>query len=561
MQIPRWLGWIATTWIFLFWILCVGIPLSMVLLQLESGSATLSIWDPSVLHVARATFLQALYSTAISAVLGTAIGVWIRTPVNRAGGFTQGGLVGWTHSLLAIPYSIPTVVAAQAWILWLGRSGVLAKFGIHLDWMYSLKSVILAHVFFNVPFVALMVSQAKLEVPKAQIEAAQLMGANGWSRFRWIIWPYIRWSAASSWAQVMALCGMSFGLVLILGGGPPVQTLEVEIYQRLRTGSMDLPGAVICGFWELLITLTPWALVLFFNSKQHHFLKGLPVSAFRGSDCQSTRLRDVGFQGARFQGVSLFGFIRSFRFWGLLESGLVAFFIIPYGIILNRETFANFLDPLWQRQVSEPLMFSLLLAFLTSVLTLITAGMAVLSLRYLQRWTKAQAIGTFLMGIPSGVSILVLGLGVWMAYGRWVDPFDGSLLAIVALQVTIAFPVALRLLLPLLKGVQVRELEAALLLGANPFRAFWDVEWARWRGLVFRVLALSAAASLGELGAVSLFYSEKLIPLPLLISRLMQQYRFDEAQGVSGLLFLLCLLILAGPAFGKFRLSHAFKTT
>jgi ABC-type Fe3+ transport system permease subunit len=48
--------------------------------------------------------------------------------------------------------------------------------------------------------------------------------------------------------------------------------------------------------------------------------------------------------------------------------------------------------------------------------------------------------------------------------------------------------------------------------------------------------SLSAALALGELGAVSLFYSEKWISLPLRLSRWMQQYRFEDAQGVSALL-------------------------
>jgi len=508
MQIPRWLTWIAMTWTGVFWILCVGIPFGVILLGLKSEGATQSIWDPSVLQVAGATLIQALLSTVIAAVLGTALGVWICSPARGRRAL---------QSLLSIPYSIPTVVAAQAWVLWLGRSGVLAKFGFHLDWMYSLKAVILAHVFFNVPLIALMVSQAKLEVPRQQLEAAQLLGARRWHRFRWITWPYIQWSAASSWAQVMGLCAMSFGLVLILGGGPPVQTLEVEIYQRLRTGDMDLPGALICGFWELLLTLVPWCLVLFFNFKQGLFLRGLPGLAVPSARSESGRFR---------------------RF---LEMGIVLFWVLPYGIILNGTTTVNFFDPVWREQVALPLKFSLLLAFLTGVITLITAFLAVICLRSLQRWQRVQVVGSFLLGMPSGISVLVLGVGAWMAYGKWVDPFDGSLLLIVALQVTIAFPLALRLLLPLLKGIQERELEAAALLGAKPFRAFWHVEWSRWQAPVLRVLALSVAASLGELGAVSLFYSEKLIPLPLLVSRLMQQYRFDEAQGVSGLLLLLCL--------------------
>jgi ABC-type Fe3+ transport system permease subunit len=70
------------------------------------------------------------------------------------------------------------------------------------------------------------------------------------------------------------------------------------------------------------------------------------------------------------------------------------------------------------------------------------------------------------------------------------------------------------------------------------------IEWPRWRGPIFSAFAGVAGASLGELGAVSFFYSEKLVPLPLLVSRWMRQYRFEEAQGIAALLFLLSVLLI-----------------
>jgi thiamine transport system permease protein len=99
-----------------------------------------------------------------------------------------------------------------------------------------------------------------------------------------------------------------------------------------------------------------------------------------------------------------------------------------------------------------------------------------------------------------------------------------------------------------------------VLLGASPVSAFWAVEWPRWREPIIRVLSVSAASSLGELGAVSLFYSEKLIPLPLFISRLMQQYRFGDAQGVSALLFVLCLLLMGSGLMLNFRIKLKGKS-
>ena len=55
---------------------------------------------------------------------------------------------------------------------------------------------------------------------------------------------------------------------------------------------------------------------------------------------------------------------------------------------------------------------------------------------------------------------------------------------------------------------------------------------------VVSVLGMVAGASIGEVAAVSLFYSESMMPLPLLVTRWMGQYRFDEAMAIAALLFL-----------------------
>jgi thiamine transport system permease protein len=151
--------------------------------------------------------------------------------------------------------------------------------------------------------------------------------------------------------------------------------------------------------------------------------------------------------------------------------------------------------------------------------------------------------------MPSGISALVLGLGIWLAYGRWIDPFSGSYLAIFALQTAIFFPIAFRIFWPVVRERPVRLIEAAALLGASRSRAFWVVEWPRWRAPLLSALGMVAGASLGEVAAVSLFYSENLVPLPLLIYRWSAQYRFQDAQMVSILLLFLCsgMILLAYP--------------
>jgi ABC-type Fe3+ transport system permease subunit len=288
-----------------------------------------------------------------------------------------------------------------------------------------------------------------------------------------------------------------------------------------------MQGALVCGVWEIVITFAPWLLILLLESWKKRSQENLPVEV--QSNFVEERPR---FLANRY----------------LSRIAVAGAFIFPLSflVILDRSTWEVFFQSPWWIEIFPALLVSLKLASFTALLTLLTSVTTLVTLRSL-RWMKGGFFSaglSLLHQIPGGMSILVLGLGYWLSYGYWVDPFDGAVLFVVALQATLFVPFALRVLAPISQSMQIRELEAAMTLGAGPIRGFWMVEWPRWKEPVTRVLSLSAALALGELGAVSLFYSEKWISLPLLVSRWMQQYRFEDAQGVSALLLVLSWMIV-----------------
>ncbi len=491
-----WLGGLALVATGIFWLSCVLAPIVAVL---SHAGGLQGILDPILLSITSMTFKQALLSTAISGGVGLFLGVWV--------GRKQGRVA---QVLLSLPYGVPSVVVGLAWVAWLGRSGILAGWGLRLDWSYSLKAVILAHSFLNIPYVALLVAQSMATLPERRLEAARTLGAGRRARLWLVVWPHVRWAFFSACAQVMALCAMSFALVLVLGGGPPVETLETALFARIRYGSVDLTGAAGCAFWEMAITLLPWLCVMALRS-------------FKPEE-DSAELN-----GARPRARSISGA-------SLVVCGAL---MVPYLAVFRPELFKLCLNRGFLAALAHPFRISLALASATSVGALVLASFSLIALDSLKAFPKLRATLGTLLAVPSGVSVLVLGLGIWLAYGRWIDPFAGSFGAMLAVQVTLFFPLAYRMLWPAAQQIQRRCLEAAATLGASPWSAFWQVEWPRLKGPAFSVLGLVAGAALGEVAAVSLFYSENLIPMPLLITRWMGQYRFDEAQALAALLLVL----------------------
>jgi thiamine transport system permease protein len=518
VRIPRGIAGVALAISGAFVVFGLVFPLGAVAWRVAGGGA---LFEAEIAAVAWATFRQAALSTGISALVGLPLGLFVGALDSRS----RERVLAW----LRVPYGVPTIVAATAWIACLGRTGWLAPFG--LDLAYSFTAVIIAHVFFNAPWIALLVAEARAELPESLVDAARTLGAGPRARFAAVLWPAVRGACAAAAAQAFALCSMSFALVLVLGGGPPVDTLETSLYFHVRMGSLDLSGASACAVWELALTLLPWLCVL---------LSASPVKSAR-------------HQAAPAAGR---GPARASPMRARAALGLALLFVAPYTAVFAPGAVRALASAEALAPLGGPLLLSLSLAALSACGALAVAASALLAAAWLgrqgagSRAARAAARGLELaVTVPAGVSVLVLGLGIWLAYARWIDPLSGSLTAIAGLQIVIFTPLAFRALWPVAARGSGTLLEAASTLGASPVRAFFAVEWPRWSGPLRGAAALVAGASLGEVAAVSLFYSEKLIPLPLVISRWMAQYRFAEAQGLSALLLLLSVAVVL--VFGR----------
>lgn len=503
--VPFGLGCASTLALLFFGGVGILIPLLALGFYLHTSGSVQLLFSLEMMSLLRGTLEQALLSTFLSGIFGLVLGSWI--------GGRSGRMSRWSELVLAIPFGMPSVVVALSWVLWLGRSGVLAQWGLNWDLLYSFKAVILAHVFLNIPWVALLVAQTRRTLPLRHLEAAASLGAGVIPQWRWIIWPHVRWAFLSACIQVFAFCVMSFALVLMLGGGPSVQTLETALYSHLRYGGVDISGALACAFWELVLTLVPWVLILIFEAQQEKTLARENFFVLSSSK----------------EGFGTLG-----------QLGVAGLFLIPYGIVLSAWNFLNSGNS--RVSVRSALQISLEMAGLTGFGAVFLGVLALMTLGFLRRWPRLRFITSIFLLLPSGISAMVLGLGVWLAYRSWIDPFSGkasAFAAIVGLQIVLYFPVAFRVLWPISRSAPIRQFEAAATLGCSSTRAFWLLDWPRWKAPVLSAFALVAAATLGEVSVVSLFYHEDLVTLPLLLSRWMGQYRFQDAEALAALLLVL----------------------
>lgn len=145
-------------------------------------------------------------------------------------------------TLIDIPFSISPVIAGLAFILTFGNIGWMGDFlnthGIKI--VFAVPGVILATIFVTFPFVFRELFPVLNAQGKDEEEAAALMGAGGFTIFRRITFPHIKWALVYGIIMCTARAMGEFGAVSVISGHIRGKTntlpLHVEIlYNEFNT--------------------------------------------------------------------------------------------------------------------------------------------------------------------------------------------------------------------------------------------------------------------------------------------------------------------------------------
>ena len=148
---------------------------------LVRGLAPDGVFDPAatLAVVARPFVLEVAWFTLWQAALSTLLTVLVALPgayVFARFDFRGRRLIG---SLAIVPFVLPTVVVAAAFLALLGPRSPL---GIHLE--HTLWAILLAHVFYNYAVVLRVVGAAWSQIDPRLEEQARVLGASRWSALR-----------------------------------------------------------------------------------------------------------------------------------------------------------------------------------------------------------------------------------------------------------------------------------------------------------------------------------------------------------------------------------------
>jgi thiamine transport system permease protein len=468
-------------------------------------------------HLLRMTSIQAGLTTLLSLLVGAAL-AWALNRLRFPG---RDLVVGLFASAIVTP---GMVVAFGLLSIW-GRNGWInqaseAVFGFPLgNPAFGLSGILLAHVVLDGAFAARIMLARLDAIPASRLKTGQSLGLSPWQRFTILDWPALRGTVPGLAAIIFLLAFTSFPIVLLLGGGPANQTLEVAIYAAVRQ-DFDLAGAVLLAATQIavcsLVILAASALV--------------PIPTSFGASTPP-RWRDRG--GARLLQVVI-----------LLLSTIG--FLLPLVSVLVDGMGAGVV-----RLVAQPAFWwatasSLVIGATSALLTLALALLLALG-----RGATGSGFLRALLGMPAfaylAVPAVVLSLGFFLLVRHLgLAPATAAPSVVILGNSLLALPFAMATLGPPLEAIARTRGKLIRSLGLSGWRQFALVEYPLLGRDIGVMLALAFCFSFGDLGVIALFGTQDFQTLPLMMFRALGSYRNNDAAVIAAILLLGTIVAFVG---------------
>jgi spermidine/putrescine transport system permease protein len=214
-------GWLIFAFLYL--------PILIVVVFSFSASPNVGIWggfstrwyermvgNEQLLSAVQNSLWVALFSTVISTALGTAAGLALdryRRWITR----------GTFDGLLYLPVIIPDVTMAVMLLLWFTQIGI----------PLGRTSITLAHIAFNISFVAIVVRARLANMDPAMEDAAADLYANRWQAFRRVTLPLIMPGVLGGGLLALTL-SLDDVVITSFVQGPGSTTLPVYVFGLIR---------------------------------------------------------------------------------------------------------------------------------------------------------------------------------------------------------------------------------------------------------------------------------------------------------------------------------------
>jgi spermidine/putrescine transport system permease protein len=191
--------------------------------------------DRAVMNALRNSLIVAFVATLVSTVIGTMLAISLERYRYRGRGFLDG--------LAYLPIIIPDVTMAVMLLIFFFQAFGILELITGVSLTTGLHTIILAHIAFNISFVAVVVRARLAQFDSSLEEAAADLYASRWKAFWKVTFPLILPGVAGGALLALTL-SLDDVVVTQFVSGAGSTTLPVYVFGLVRRGVTPLINAV-----------------------------------------------------------------------------------------------------------------------------------------------------------------------------------------------------------------------------------------------------------------------------------------------------------------------------
>ncbi|TXT55756.1 MAG: conserved membrane protein of unknown function [Candidatus Thorarchaeota archaeon] len=439
------------------------------------------------------------------------------------------------RAAIVVPFVLPPIAVVVGFIQMFGPYGFVDSIAMTilgtnqsvLNFAYGIIGILLAHVFYNIPLVILMVSSSLERLNPDLEDSAESLGASKIQKLRHIIFPHIRSSLFASGILVFLFCFMSFPIVLALGERG-IMTVEVQIWNAFR--NFDYGEASALVLLQIIITMALAISYIYLN-------RGATDSSGETRSIRRIGLSDLELKEKILGSIYLI-LILILIAGPILALGRASIFDPTTGTYTLRG-FENLLE-LGQGGGLIPLINSLYYGGLATILAIVLG--IPLAYAHQQRGKTMPTLSSIMTLLPLGISSITIAYGLMLMIavplGLSFNPWPIIIIA----QTIIGLPFTVRSIEISLQKIDQNILDQAESLGASRLQKLFFVELPLLAPGILVGGVFAFAMAIGEMSATLFIALPQNITLSVLIYQQLGVRKFVEAGAAAVILVTLCFI-------------------
>ena len=471
------------------------------------------------------SFKVSIAATIASVVVGVVLGYFMSVFKVRGAKLLRMFIVMATMSA---PF-----VGAYAWIMLLGRNGVITNFlsglfGITMPDIYGFNGIMLVFVTQLFPLVFLYVQGAMSKMDASLMEASENLGCTGFKRFFTVVLPLISPTVLAGALLVFVRAMSDFGTPMLIGEG--YRTFTVILYNEfVGEVSQNKGFASAIAIIAILITMVVYFSQNFVAKKQAFSMNALHRIEKKQLHGFSNFI--VHFITYVVVGISILPQLYVVYTSFLKTSGQI--YVAGYSLQSYQDMFSR-LGRSIQNTIVIPAVSLLIVVFLAVLIAYVAVR---------RRNVLSGAVDVISM-IPYVIPGTVIGIAMISAFNREPLVLTGGMLIMVVALVVRRLPYTIRSSVAILQQIPLYVEEAALSLGSSKPKAFFTVTLPMMSSGVLSGAILSWVTLISELSTAILLYTGKTQTLTVAIYTQIVRGNYGIASAMATVLTVMTLLSL-----------------